>query len=40
MKFEIFNRKFQNEVNILDSYGRTMHNEDVVDLLWKKLNNA
>ena len=40
MKFEVFNSKFQNEVNILDSYGHTMHSEDVVDLLWKKLNNA
>ena len=40
MKFEVFNIKFQNEVKILDRYGRTMHNKDVVDLLWKKLNNA
>ena len=40
MKFEVFNSKFKNAVNILDSYGRTMHNKDVVDLLWKKLNNA
>ena len=40
MRFEVFNSKFQNEVNILESYGHTMHNEYVVDLLWKKLNNA
>ena len=40
MKFEVFNNKFQNTVIILDSYGRTMHNEDVVDLLWAKFNNA
>ena len=40
MKFEIFNRKFQNAVNILDSYSRIMHNEDIVDLLWEKLNNT
>ena len=40
MKFEVFNIKFQNEVNILGSYGRTMHNKDVVDLLWTKLNNV
>ena len=39
-KFEVFNSKFQNAVNILDRYGCTMHNEDVVDLLWKKLNNV
>ena len=40
MKFEVFNDKFQNAVNVLDSYGRTMHNEDVVDLLWTKLNSV
>ena len=40
MKFEVFNSKFQNSVNILDSYGRTMHNKDAVDRLWTKLNNA
>ena len=40
MKLEVFNRSFQNSVNILDSYGCTMHNKDVIDLLWKKLNNA
>ena len=40
VQFEVFNRKFQNEVNILDSYGCTMHNEDFVDLLWVKLNNT
>ena len=40
MKFEIFNRKFKNAVNVLDCYGRTMHNEDAVDRLWTKLNNA
>ena len=40
MKFEVFKSRFQNAVNILDSYGRTMHKKDVVDLLWMKLNNA
>ena len=40
MKFEVFNSKFQNSVNVLDSYGRTMHNKDFVDLLWTKFNNA
>ena len=40
MKYEVFNCKFQNAVNILDSYGRTMHNEDVVDLLWKNFKYA
>ena len=39
-KFEVFNRKLQNSVNILDSYGRTKHNKDVVNLLWKKFNNS
>ena len=24
----------------MDSYGHTMHNKDVVDMLWKKLNNS
>ena len=32
MKFHVFNRKFQNAVNVLDSYGRTMHNKDAVEL--------
>ena len=40
VKFEVFNSKFQNAINILDSYGRTVHNKDVVDLLWTKLNNS
>ena len=40
IKFEVFNSKFQNEVNILDIYSCTMHNKDVVDLLWKKMNNT
>ena len=40
MKFEVCNRKFQNAVNILDSYNCTIHNEDVLDLLWVKLNNT
>ena len=34
MKFEVFTSKFQNEVNILDSHGLTMHNKDIIDLLW------
>ena len=33
MKFEVFISKFQNAVNILDSYGCTMHTKDVLDLL-------
>ena len=40
IKFEVLNSKFQNTVNILDSYGCNMHNKYVVDLLWKKLKNA
>ena len=40
MEFEVFNSNFQNAVNILDSYIRTMHNEYVVDLLWTKLINV
>ena len=40
MKFDVFNSKFQNAVKILDSYGPTMHNKDVIYLLWKKLSNA
>ena len=40
MKFKVFNSKFQNKVNILDSYGCTVHKKDVVDLLWTELNNA
>ena len=39
MEFEVFNSKFQNAVNILDICDYTIHNEDVVDLLWKKLTN-
>ena len=38
--FDVFNSKFQNSVNILGSYGRRMHNKDVVYLLWTKLDNA
>ena len=40
IKFEVFNSKFQNVVNILYSYDCTMHNKDIVDLSWKKLNNT
>ena len=40
MEFDVFNSNFQNAVNILDSYIRTMHNEYVVDLLWTKLINV
>ena len=40
MKFKVFNSNFQNAVNVLGSYGWTMQNEDVVDLLWTKVNNA
>ena len=40
MKFEVFNSKFKNAVIILDIYGHTMQNRDIVDLFLKKLNNA
>ena len=40
IKFEVFNNKFQNVVNILYSYDCTMHNKDIVDLFWKKSNNT
>ena len=40
MKFKVFNSKFKNAVNILDSVGRIMHNKDVIELLWTKLNTA
>ena len=40
IKSEVFNSKFQNSVKSLDSYGHTMHNKDVIDLLWTKLNNV
>ena len=40
MKFEVFSGKFQNAVNILETYGRGMHNDDIVDLVWTKLQNA
>ena len=30
MKSEVFNSKFHHSVHILDSYGRTIHNKDVV----------
>ena len=39
MKFEVFNSKIQNAVNILDSYGHTIHNKDAVNLLYMKLKN-
>ena len=40
MKFEIFSGKFQNAINVLSMYGRAMHNEDIVDLLWPKIQSA
>jgi len=40
MKFEIFSGKLQNAVNVLETYGRGMHNEDIVDMLWTKLQSA
>ena len=40
MKFEIFGGKFQNEVNALETYGRGIHNEDIVDMMWLKLHSA
>ena len=39
MKFKVFNSKFQNVVNIVDTYSQTMRNKDVVDLLWEKSTN-
>ena len=40
IKFKVFNSKFQNLVNILYSYDFTMHNKDIVYLLWTKFNNT
>ena len=40
MKLEVFNSKFQNSVKKIDRYGRTMHNREDIDLLWKKINNS
>ena len=40
MKFEVFSGKFQNAINVLSMYGRAMHNEDIVDLLWPKIQSA
>ena len=33
MKFEIFGGKFQNVVNVLETYDRRMHNEDIVYMM-------
>ena len=40
MKFEIFSGKFQNAVNVLETYGHGMHNEDIVYMMWIKLQSA
>ena len=40
MKFEIFSGKLQNAVNVLETYGRRMHNEDIVFMMWIKLRSA
>jgi hypothetical protein len=39
MKFEKFVGMFVKAVDELDKYNRKMHNEDVVDLVWKKMTN-
>ena len=40
MKFEIFSGKFQNAVNILEMYGRGMHNEDIIYKMWIKVQSV
>ena len=40
MKFEIFSGKFQNAVNVLETYGRVMHDEDIMEMIWLKLQSA
>ena len=40
MKFEIFSGKFQNAVNVLEYYGYGMHNEDIMYMMWIKLQIA
>ena len=40
MKFEIFSGKFQNAVNILEIYGRGMHNEDIIYKMWIKVQSV
>ena len=40
MKSDVFNRKFQNKINILNRDGHTIHNKEFIDLFWKKLNNT
>ena len=39
MTFEKFVAKFQKSINDLEQYGRGMHNEDIVDMLWAKICN-
>ena len=38
MEFESFSGKLQNAVNILETYGHRMHNEDIVEMMWIKLD--
>ena len=40
IKLEIFSGKFQNALNILETYGHIMNNEDIVDMMWPKLQIA
>ena len=40
MKFEIFGGKFQNVVNVLETYDRRMHNEDIVYMMQLNLQKA
>ena len=40
MKFEILSGKFHNAVNILETYGRQIHNEDIVEMIWLKLQST
>ena len=39
MKFEKFVGQFVKAVDDLEKYKRKMHNEDIVDLIWKKMTN-
>ena len=40
MKFEIFSGKFHNAVNVLETYGPGIYNEDIVDMMWQKLHST
>ena len=40
IKIGIFSGKFQNAVNVLETYVRRMNNEYIVDMMWLKLHSA